>query len=224
VNRFPDFSLEGKVAVVTGASSGIGTAIAHAYSQAGARVVLVGRDEERLRLCGEDCGESRLVVVDLADDDAPQRIVSETIGSFVLTAGLLMIFANLFWSRFRGVFAGPDPFYGGTLEWTTTSPPPPYNFAVIPTVTSPYPNWDRHEREGIPLDHGHETQATTVRDGYFDEVLQMPKESGWPIVLGAVAVVFFVMLLTSHFIVALMFAGAAGLAVAAWNLHEPVQQ
>jgi len=150
--------------------------------------------------------------------------LAETIGSFVLTAGLLMIFANLFWSRFRGVFAGPDPFYGGTLEWTTTSPPPPYNFAVIPTVTSPYPNWDRHEREGIPLDHGHETQATTVRDGYFDEVLQMPKESGWPIVLGAVAVVFFVMLLTSHFIVALMFAGAAGLAVAAWNLHEPVQQ
>jgi len=106
VNRFPDFSLEGKVAVVTGASSGIGTAIAHAYSQAGARVVLVGRDEERLRLCGEDCGESRLVVVDLADDDAPQRIVSETIGSFG-RLNVLVHSAGIFW---------PKPFAEAPLE------------------------------------------------------------------------------------------------------------
>jgi len=150
--------------------------------------------------------------------------LAETVGAFVLTLGLLMIFANLFWSRLRGVPAGPDPFYGGTLEWTTTSPPPPYNFAVIPTVTSPYPNWDRGERDGVPLDHGHETQATTVRDGYFDEVLHMPSESGWPIVLGAVAVVFFVMLLTSHYIVAGIFACLAALVVIAWNIHEPPQK
>ena len=42
---------------------------------------------------------------------------------------------------------GPDPFFGGTLEWTIPSPPPHYNFAVIPTVTSAYPNWDRGDRE-----------------------------------------------------------------------------
>src|SRR5207248_2064391 len=59
--------------------------------------------------------------------------LSETIGAFILTAGLLTIFGNLVWSRFRGLPSGPDPFYGGTLEWTTTSPPPHYNFAVIPT-------------------------------------------------------------------------------------------
>src|SRR5436305_8614140 len=149
--------------------------------------------------------------------------MAETIGSFVLTAGLLMIFANLFWSRLRGVPAGPDPFHGGTLEWTTTSPPPPYNFTVIPTVTSPYPNWDVEEREGVPLDHGHATQASPVRDGYFDEVLHMPSESGWPIVLAFVVGIFFVMLLTTHYVVAGIFAGVAGLAVAAWNLHEPMQ-
>src|SRR5213079_399282 len=69
--------------------------------------------------------------------------LAETIGSFLLTVGLLMVFGNLFWSRFRGVPSGPDPFYGGTLEWATTSPPPHYNFAVIQIVSSPYPNWDR---------------------------------------------------------------------------------
>jgi cytochrome c oxidase subunit I+III len=149
--------------------------------------------------------------------------LSETIGAFILTVGLLLIFANLFWSRFRGAPSGPDPFHGGTLEWTTSSPPPPYNFDVIPTVASPYPNWDR-VGGGLALDHGHETSASTVRDGRLDDVLHMPSESGWPIVLAFAVTLLFVMLLTSHYVVAGIFAIAAGLAVAAWNLHEPEEQ
>src|SRR5437764_6154441 len=119
--------------------------------------------------------------------------LSETFGAYILAAGLLLIAGNLVWSFLRAVPAGPDPFYGGTLEWATTSPPPEYNFAVIPTVTSPYPNWDREDRvedarkleEGVlVLEEGHETPASTVRDGYLDEVVEMPSESGWPLVLG----------------------------------------
>jgi cytochrome c oxidase subunit I+III len=156
--------------------------------------------------------------------------LSESIGSFVLAAGLLLIFANLLWSRFRGAVAGPDPFHGGTLEWTTTSPPPPYNFAVIPTVTSPYPNWDPVDRQAdlrrleqgvLTLEQGHETQATTVRDGYLDEILEMPAESPWPIVLAAAVTVVFVMLLTTHFVVAGVFIGIAALVLAAWHAGEP---
>jgi cytochrome c oxidase subunit I+III len=146
----------------------------------------------------------------------------ETIGALILTAGLLLIFANLAWSRFRGAPAGPDPFYGGTLEWTTSSPPPRYNFAVIPTVASPYPNWDPVV-PAVALDDGHETLATTVRDGMPDEVLEMPAESGWPIVLAAVVSVGFVMLLTSHVFVAGMLAGVAALVLVAWHAHEPEQ-
>ena len=78
----PPFSLEGKVAIVTGASSGIGSAIAEAMSQAGAKVVLVGRDEERLQRCAERCGEHRVAAVDQIADDAPARIVSETLSAF----------------------------------------------------------------------------------------------------------------------------------------------
>jgi heme/copper-type cytochrome/quinol oxidase subunit 1 len=146
--------------------------------------------------------------------------LSETIGAFILTAGLLMIFANLLWSRFRGAPSGPDPFHGGTLEWTTSSPPPPYNFAVIPTVTSPYPNWDRAEGV-LELEGGHETPTSTVRDGLLDEVVKMPSESGWPIVLAAVVSIFFVMLLTSHVYVAAILAAVAGLVLVAWHVHEP---
>ena len=38
--------------------------------------------------------------------------------------------------------AGDDPWDAWTLEWTTTSPPPAYNFATIPTVKSRRPLWD----------------------------------------------------------------------------------
>jgi cytochrome c oxidase subunit 1/cytochrome c oxidase subunit I+III len=156
--------------------------------------------------------------------------LSETIGAFVLTAGLLMIFGNLLWSRFRGPASGPDPFYGGTLEWATTSPPPHYNFAVIPTVSSPYPNWDREDREEdvrrfergvLVLEEGHETPASTVRDGYLDEVVDMPSESGLPIVLAFAVSLMFAMLLISHYVIAAVFAAAALLVVAAWHWHEP---
>jgi cytochrome c oxidase subunit 1 len=38
--------------------------------------------------------------------------------------------------------AGADPWDAWTLEWSTTSPPPEYNFAVIPSVESRRPLWD----------------------------------------------------------------------------------
>ena len=63
--------------------------------------------------------------------------------------GSLLIAVNLVWSSRRGEPAGRDPFHGGTLEWTIPSPPPHYNFAVIPTVASPYPNWDERPRRGL---------------------------------------------------------------------------
>jgi heme/copper-type cytochrome/quinol oxidase subunit 1 len=158
--------------------------------------------------------------------------LSETIGAFVLAAGLLLIFGNLAWSRFRGAPAGPDPFFGGTLEWATTSPPPHYNFAVIPTVSSPYPNWDRDDRleDGrrlesgvLVLDEGHETPASTVRDGYLDDVLEMPSESAWPITVALCVTLVFVMLLVAHFVIAAIFAALAALALAGWHAREPAE-
>ena len=63
------FSLAGKVAVVTGASSGIGRAIARTLAQAGARVVLVARRAAELEAARREIGEARAAVIaaDLAD-------------------------------------------------------------------------------------------------------------------------------------------------------------
>ena len=67
------FSLAGKVALVTGASSGIGQAIAKAYAQAGAAVVLVARRESQLEDAvadiEEDGGRAAHIVCDLAQRD-----------------------------------------------------------------------------------------------------------------------------------------------------------
>lgn len=98
MKRFPSFRLEGKVAIVTGASSGIGFACAEAMSEAGAKVVLVGRDRERLEQCAERCGDHRIVAVDLVDDDAPARIVEETIQAFG-TLDSIVHSAGIFWPR-----------------------------------------------------------------------------------------------------------------------------
>jgi cytochrome c oxidase subunit I len=65
-----------------------------------------------------------------------------TIGVFFQIAGILAFVTNLLWSYFKGRAAGNDPWDAWTLEWSTSSPPPDYNFAVEPIVHSRRPLWD----------------------------------------------------------------------------------
>ena len=62
-----------------------------------------------------------------------------TVGSWILAAGLFLMFFNLLRSLRRGERAGNNPWGGATLEWQTTSPPPVENFETDPVVTTgPY--------------------------------------------------------------------------------------
>jgi cytochrome c oxidase subunit I len=65
-----------------------------------------------------------------------------SVGAAFQAAGILVFAANLLWSYFRGKAAGNDPWDAWTLEWSTTSPPPAYNYAAIPVVHSRRPLWD----------------------------------------------------------------------------------
>src|ERR1700733_9712118 len=65
-----------------------------------------------------------------------------TIGVFFQAAGILVFAANIVWSWWRGRLAGNDPRDAWTLEWSTDSPPPAYNFYTIPSVQSRRPLWD----------------------------------------------------------------------------------
>jgi cytochrome c oxidase subunit I len=65
-----------------------------------------------------------------------------SIGAVVQGIAILIFVFNLLWSIFRGEPAGNDPWDAWTLEWSTSSPPPDYNFATIPVVESRRPLWD----------------------------------------------------------------------------------
>ncbi len=60
---------------------------------------------------------------------------------FQVLAVLIWVF-NAIRSYFKGKIAGNDPWDAWTLEWSTTSPPPDYNFAELPVVRSRRPLWD----------------------------------------------------------------------------------
>ena len=67
------------------------------------------------------------------------------IGAFIILCGCCIQFFGLFWSIIQsqeklGSYRR-DPWNGRTLEWSTHSPPPIYNFAIIPTVDQLDPLW-----------------------------------------------------------------------------------
>src|SRR2546421_2067853 len=65
-----------------------------------------------------------------------------TIGVIFQIAGVLVFVFNLLRSLVKGETAGSDPWDAWTLEWSTSSPPPAYNFAKIPEVRNRRPLWD----------------------------------------------------------------------------------
>jgi hypothetical protein len=112
-------------------------------------------------------------------------------------------------SYLRGAPAGPDPWHGPTLEWTVSSPPPAYNFAVIPVVRSRMPLWEDNTVLNAGIPHGRieeDTQSVklagtkvgemqspddTSKMSTHDLGIHLPPPSIYPIVLAFALTVFF---------------------------------
>jgi NAD(P)-dependent dehydrogenase (short-subunit alcohol dehydrogenase family) len=101
------FSIEGKVALITGASRGIGQAIAEAYAAAGAKVVLSSRKQKALETVAGNIraagGEALPVAAHTGDMDGIQEMVSEVLDAY---GGIDILVNN----------AGTNPHYGPVLE------------------------------------------------------------------------------------------------------------
>ncbi|HJU72261.1 MAG TPA: cytochrome c oxidase subunit I [Gemmatimonadaceae bacterium] len=65
-----------------------------------------------------------------------------SIGAYMLVVSTAIFVWNFFKSKRSGAVAPENPWDAPTLEWSIPSPPPEYNFAQIPMVTSRYPLWD----------------------------------------------------------------------------------
>ena len=76
-------SIAGKVVLVTGASSGIGRAIARLFAAEGAELALAARSTDRMQaLAGEIGGEPHIVSADLTDPAEVERMVADTEGRY----------------------------------------------------------------------------------------------------------------------------------------------
>ncbi len=155
-----------------------------------------------------------------------------TLGAYLMAISVALYLANFFLSYYRGQLAGNDPWHANTLEWATESPPPPYNFRVMPTVGSPDPLWDNGNPAEGPAareldrvrDNYRETFGTTLLDGDPEAIIQMPSESIWPVFLAGALLIFFVGALLSQLIVVFVgfVLGLVGVAGWLWPSVKPV--
>jgi len=148
-----------------------------------------------------------------------------SIGSFILAIGVLLFIVNVVKSLKSDAVAGANPWDGPTLEWSVPSPPPPYNFAVIPTVASRHPLWEDRLGEdgavssldrGMLLDSGKETVGTTALDAAPDMILEMPEDSFAPVLMAAGVAILFVGLLLKTWLVVGVGGFVAALALLLW--------
>ncbi|MCW3844767.1 cytochrome c oxidase subunit I [Micromonospora yasonensis] len=157
-----------------------------------------------------------------------------TIGSYLLAIGLLLVLIGVVHAIRRGRPAPPDPWGGDSLEWSTESPPKPYNFPVLPEVHSLHPTWDEPSRESMGagatedriLAEGRRTLFTSELDGRRERVVEMPEASLQPLVLALALLVFFTTMLFAWYPVAIaaVVVVAATIGVWLWPPRRPERE
>jgi len=141
-----------------------------------------------------------------------------TVGAFVVAAAVVLFVVNGLYSLYRGAIAPPNPWDASTLEWATSSPPPPYNFAHVPVVESRTPLWD--EKGELPVVTGlrvdeKETLLTTVVAAAPDLREPVPEPSLWPFIASIAVGIMFVSSIFSPWAV-LVGSVPIAIALAAW--------
>jgi cytochrome c oxidase subunit I+III len=123
-----------------------------------------------------------------------------TAGGVVLGLGVATFLVNAAWSLRSGEIAGADPWGGETLEWAIPSPPPPYNFLHLPTVSGRSPLWERWDEQPVVTgvgSHRREVLVTATLDAEPDHRDILPGPTIWPLILAlGIGVTFIVAIFT----------------------------
>ena len=138
-------------------------------------------------------------------DDPSLQIwfVIAAFGAVLIAAGIGSFVVQIAWSIWKRdeLKVDGDPWGGRTLEWSTTSPPPHYNFAFTPVVHE-IDAWDDMKRCGTPR----------PTKGFLS--IHMPRNTGAGIIIGGIATVFgFAMIWHIWWLSALTFIGMIGYAI-----------
>jgi cytochrome c oxidase subunit 1 len=113
-------------------------------------------------------------------------------GAALIAASVAVFLINVAVSLRQGALAEANPWFAGTLEWATTSPPPAYNFLRLPTVPSVTPLWTEPLTlsvvEGLRTDRC-EILVTSVNDAIPEQREELPAPSIWPLLSAIVTTV-----------------------------------
>ncbi len=149
-----------------------------------------------------------------------------TLGASLFVVSFLVFIYNVAVSARSGDAAGDNPWDASTLEWATTSPPPPHNFDRIPFVTSREPLWA--ERETLPVVTGlavdkREVVITTATEALPDLKESSPDPTVWPFVSAVVVGVIFIASIFTPWAVA-WGAPVAALVITAWFWPKSMEE
>jgi cytochrome c oxidase subunit 1/cytochrome c oxidase subunit I+III len=165
-----------------------------------------------------------------------------SIASFAFGLGTLLTLVNFVKSHRRGAPAPDNPWDADTLEWSTSSPPPEYNFASTPVVSSLHPLWDEEPvpaavagSGAAPAEVGHalgvggaldkEMPVTEGLDALPQDTLGIPEPTYLPFLAALGVTAIFVGLLAEAVVVGVAGAvvGIAAVVVWLWRTDEDLR-
>jgi cytochrome c oxidase subunit I+III len=106
-----------------------------------------------------------------------------TAGAVLMTVALVIYLINIVRALRSRAPATDDPWHAASLEWATSSPPPPYNFSPLPGVATRDPLWNRPDEQPLVIGVDstcREVLVTRLTDAAPDHRRKLVTPSAWP--------------------------------------------